>query len=129
MTAASFAVSWWMVRAAVTEACLLWLPDVDQPSPRVLGIDEHWFWSVRYIRDPPTRARTRSEPRMTTIINLDTAKSWGPIAGAARLSVVKGRRGRAVDKAWPTGCCSCSAATRSAAGQPAVPPTTNRFFS
>lgn len=29
-TAAGFAVSWWMVRAAVTEACLLRLPDVDR---------------------------------------------------------------------------------------------------
>ncbi len=31
-TAAGFAVSWWMVRAAVTEACLLRLPDVDKLS-------------------------------------------------------------------------------------------------
>ncbi|CCQ48145.1 transposase family domain protein [Pseudarthrobacter siccitolerans] len=38
-TAAGFAVSWWMVRAAVTDACLLRLPDVDKLSPRMLGID------------------------------------------------------------------------------------------
>jgi len=31
-TAAGYAVSWWMVRAAVTEACLLRLPDVDKLS-------------------------------------------------------------------------------------------------
>ncbi|WP_231377413.1 helix-turn-helix domain-containing protein [Arthrobacter sp. 162MFSha1.1] len=38
-TAAGFAVSWWMVRAAMTEACLLRLPDVDELSPRMLGVD------------------------------------------------------------------------------------------
>jgi hypothetical protein len=59
-TAAGFAVSWWMVRAAVTEACLLKLPDVDKLSPRMLGIDEHRFRSVR-CRFPnrPEQDRTR----------------------------------------------------------------------
>ncbi|MGO4234851.1 hypothetical protein [Pseudarthrobacter sp. YAF2] len=40
-TAAGFAVSWWMVRAAVTEACLLQLPDADKLSTRMrmLGMD------------------------------------------------------------------------------------------
>ena len=42
-TAAAFAVSWWMVRAVLNEACLLTLPDVDGLSPRMLGIDEHRF--------------------------------------------------------------------------------------
>ena len=51
-TAAAFAVSWWMVRAALTEACLLTLPDVDELRPRMLGIDEHRFRSVRFFRDP-----------------------------------------------------------------------------
>lgn len=32
-TAAGFAVSWWMVRAAVNEPCLLKLPDVDGSEP------------------------------------------------------------------------------------------------
>lgn len=41
-TAAGFAVSWWMARAAVTEACLLRPQDLDKFSPRMLGIDEHW---------------------------------------------------------------------------------------
>ena len=37
-TTAGFAVFWWMVRAAVTEACLLQLPDVDKVCPRMLGM-------------------------------------------------------------------------------------------
>nr|WP_227878814.1 helix-turn-helix domain-containing protein [Arthrobacter dokdonellae] len=31
-TAVAFGVSWWMVRAALNEACLLTLPDVDELS-------------------------------------------------------------------------------------------------
>jgi hypothetical protein len=46
-TAAAFTVSWWVVRAALTEACLLTLPEVDELSPRMLGTDEHRFRSVR----------------------------------------------------------------------------------
>jgi hypothetical protein len=30
-----------MMRAALDEACLLPLPDLDKLSPRMLGIDEH----------------------------------------------------------------------------------------
>ena len=51
-TAAAFGVSWWTVRAALNEACLLTLPDVNELSPRMLGIDEHRFRSVRFFRDP-----------------------------------------------------------------------------
>jgi transposase len=51
-TAAAFAVSWWTVRPALTEACLLTLPDVDEISPRMRGIDEHRLRSVRSFRDP-----------------------------------------------------------------------------
>ncbi|WP_457966905.1 hypothetical protein M1E17_09485 [Arthrobacter sp. D1-29] len=39
-TAAAFRVSWWLVRAAVNEACLLSLPGVDELSLRMLGIDD-----------------------------------------------------------------------------------------
>lgn len=39
-------MSWWMGRAAVTEACELTLPDVDKLSPRMLDIDEHGCRSV-----------------------------------------------------------------------------------
>jgi len=80
-TAAGFAVSWWMVRAAVTEACLLKLLDVDKLSPRMLGIDEHRFRSVRYFQDPATKAWTRFEPWMTTIVDLDTGQVLGVVDG------------------------------------------------
>jgi transposase len=80
-TAAGFAVSWWMLRAAVTEACLLRLPDVDQLGPRMLGIHEHRFRSVRYFQDPSTRAWTRFEPWMTTIVDLDTGQVLGVVDG------------------------------------------------
>ena len=80
-TAAGFAVSWWMVRAAVTEACLLRLPDVDKLSPRMLGIDEHRFRSVRYFQDPASKAWTRFEPWMTTIVDLDTGQVLGVVDG------------------------------------------------
>lgn len=80
-TAAGFAVSWWMVRAALNEACLLRLPDVDKLSPRMLGIDEHRFRSVRYFQDPSTKAWTRFEPWMTTIVDLDTGQVLGVVDG------------------------------------------------
>ncbi|WP_256249593.1 transposase [Pseudarthrobacter sp. R1] len=74
-------MSWWMVRAAVTEAYLLKLPDVDQLSPRMLGIDEHRFRSVRYFQDPGTKTWTRFEPWMTTIVDLDTGQVLGVVDG------------------------------------------------
>jgi transposase len=80
-TAAGFAVSWWMVRAAVNEACLLTLPDVDELSPRMLGIDEHRFRSVRYFQDPASKTWTRYEPWMTTIVDLDTGQVLGVVDG------------------------------------------------
>ena len=45
-TAAAFAVSWWMVRVVLTEACLLTLLDVEELRPRMLGIDEHRFRAI-----------------------------------------------------------------------------------
>jgi hypothetical protein len=80
-TAAGFAVSWWMVRAALNEACLLRLPDVDKLSPRMLGIDEQRFRSVRFFQDPATKAWTRFEPWMTTIVDLDTGQVLGVVDG------------------------------------------------
>lgn len=80
-TAAAFAVSWWMVRAALTEACLLTLPDVDELSPRMLGIDEHRFRSVRFFRNPGSGAWVRHEPWMTTIVDLDTGQVLGVVDG------------------------------------------------
>ncbi|MGM7776843.1 ISL3 family transposase [Arthrobacter sp. KNU-44] len=80
-TAAAFAVSWWMVRAALNEACFLTLPDVDRLSPRMLGIDEHRFRSVRYFQDPESKVWTRFEPWMTTIVDLDTGQVLGVVDG------------------------------------------------
>ena len=80
-TAAGFAVSWWMVRAALNEACLLKMPDVDALKPRMLGIDEHRFRSVRYFQDTATGAWTRFEPWMTTIVDLDTGQVLGVVDG------------------------------------------------
>jgi transposase len=80
-TAAAFAVSWWTVRAALNEASILTLPDVDGLSPRMLGIDEHRFRSVRYFRDPDSGSWIRYEPWMTTIVDLDTGQVLGVVDG------------------------------------------------
>jgi hypothetical protein len=73
-TAAAFAVSWWTVRAALTEACFLTLIDVAGLSPRTLGIDEHRFRSVQYFRDPASASWVRHEPWMMTIVDLGTGQ-------------------------------------------------------
>jgi hypothetical protein len=70
-----------MVRAALNEACLLPLPDVDELSPRMLGIDEHRFRSVRYFRDPASGSWIRHEPWMTTMVDLDTGQVLGVLNG------------------------------------------------
>ncbi|WP_457973917.1 transposase [Arthrobacter sp. D1-17] len=80
-TAAGFAVSWWKVRAALNEACLLRLPDVDKLSPRMLGIDEHRFRSMRYFQNPESKTWTRFEPWMTTIVDLDIGQVLGMVDG------------------------------------------------
>jgi hypothetical protein len=53
---------------------------VDKLSPRMLGIDEHRFRSVRYFQDPSTKAWTRFEPWMTTIV--DTGQVLGVVDGS-----------------------------------------------
>ena len=80
-TALGFAVSRWMVRAAVTEACLLRLANLDRLRPRMLGIDEHQFRSVRYFQDPESRTWRRLEPWMTPIVDLDTGQVLGVVDG------------------------------------------------
>jgi transposase len=62
-TAAGFAVSWWMVRAALNEACLLRLPDVDEFSP------ECWE-SMNTGSGPCATSRTRHEG-LDTVRTLD----------------------------------------------------------
>ncbi len=79
-TAASFGVSWWLVQRALDSAALT-LPDVDALSPRMLGIDEHRYRSVRFFRDPATLAWKRYEPWMTTIVDLDTGQVLGIVDG------------------------------------------------
>jgi transposase len=78
--AASFGVSWWLVQRALDSAALT-LPDVDAFAPRMLGIDEHRYRSVRFFRDPATKAWKRYEPWMTTIVDLDTGQVLGIVDG------------------------------------------------
>ena len=53
--AAAHGVSWWLVQRALNMAATR-LPDVDKLGPRMLGIDEHRFRSVRFFQDPKTKA-------------------------------------------------------------------------
>ncbi|WP_441401059.1 ISL3 family transposase [Arthrobacter sp. 2YAF22_2] len=78
--ATSFGVSWWLVQRALDSAALT-LPDVDALAPRMLGIDEHRYRSVRFFRDPATKAWKRYEPWMTTIVDLDTGQVLGIVDG------------------------------------------------
>jgi transposase len=52
---AVFGVSWWLVQRALNTAALT-LPDIDKLGPRMLGIDEHRYRSVRFFRDPAPKA-------------------------------------------------------------------------
>jgi len=63
---------------------------VDHRHVRRLGIDEHRFRTVRYLRDPDTHAVTRVEPWSIVFTDLDTG---------ALLDVVDGRRGATV-RTW-----------------------------
>jgi transposase len=47
----------------------------------MLGIDEHRYRSVRFFRDPATKAWKRYEPWMTTIVDLDTGQVPGIVDG------------------------------------------------
>ncbi|MDQ6740898.1 MAG: ISL3 family transposase [Actinomycetota bacterium] len=78
--AAAFGVSWWLVQKAHIHQALT-LPDVDRLSPRMLGIDEHRYRSVRFFQDPATKAWKRFEPWMTTIVDLDTGQVLGVVDG------------------------------------------------
>jgi hypothetical protein len=50
-------------------------------DPWMLGIDEHRYRSVRFFRDPATKAWKRYEPWMTTIVDLDTGQVLGIVDG------------------------------------------------
>ena len=60
---------------------------VDRRHVRHLGIDEHRFRTVRYLRDPDTHAVKRVEPWSIVFTDLDDG---------AILDVVDGRRGKVV---------------------------------
>ncbi|MFD1846663.1 ISL3 family transposase [Arthrobacter flavus] len=79
-TATAFGVSWWLVQRAL-DAAVLKLPDVDSLAPVRLGIDEHRFRSVRFFQDPATKAWTRYEPWMSTLVDLDTGQVLGVVDG------------------------------------------------
>lgn len=72
-------VSWWAVQAAVTTAAVV-LPLVDTVPVRRLGIDEHRYRSVRFLRDTDGRWQ-RFEPWMTTMVDLDTGQVLGVVDG------------------------------------------------
>lgn len=79
-TAAAYGISWWLVQEAVNGAAVT-LPEVDKLAPRQLGIDEHRYRSVRFFQDPATKAWTRYEPWMSTIVDLDTGQVLGVVDG------------------------------------------------
>src|SRR5690625_1696928 len=82
-------LSWTTVMRLVTQTL-----DVDGHADarlvRHLGVDEHRFRRVRYVRDADTGRTTRVEPWSIVFTDLDTG---------AILDVVDGRRGTVV-KAW-----------------------------
>lgn len=55
------------------DSAALALPEVDRLAPRMLGINEHPYRSVRFFRDPATKAETLPA-WMTTIVDLDTGR-------------------------------------------------------
>ncbi len=65
-------------------------PGVDRRHVARLGIDEHRFRTVRYLREPDTQSVKRVEPWSIVFTDLDDG---------AILDVVDGRRGATV-KAW-----------------------------
>ncbi|GAA5192264.1 hypothetical protein GCM10023346_13820 [Arthrobacter gyeryongensis] len=66
-----------MVPVGLNEACFVSQTDVDRLSPRMLGIDERRFRSVRYFQESESKTWTRFEPWMTTIVDLDTGQVLG----------------------------------------------------
>ncbi len=78
--ASAFGVSWWLVQRAL-DAAVVELPDVDTLAPVKLGIDEHRYRSVRFFQNPTTKAWTRYEPWMSTIVDLDTGQVLGVVDG------------------------------------------------
>jgi transposase len=72
-------VSWWLVGSMLTAAADL-LTDPDQTLVRRLGVDEHRYRSVRFLRQPDGGWR-RYEPWMTTLVDADTGRVLGVVDG------------------------------------------------
>lgn len=79
-TATAHGVSWWLVLKALSMAATK-LPNIDLLRPRMLGIDEHRFRSVRFFKNTETNTWQRIEPWMTTIVDLDTGQILGVVDG------------------------------------------------
>ena len=69
----------WSKRAL--DSAAVTLPDADALAPRMLGIGKHRYRSVRFFRDPATKAWKRYESWMTTIVDLDTGQVLGIVDG------------------------------------------------
>lgn len=78
--AAAHGLSWRTVQRCVTGAAER-IADPDLVAVRRLGIDEHRYRSVRFFRDPATRAWCRYEPWMTTFVNAETGRVLGVVDG------------------------------------------------
>jgi transposase len=72
-------VSWWLVQAMLSAAADL-IGDPDDVLVRRLGVDEHRYRAVRFLRDE-TGGWRRSEPWMTTLVDADTGRVLGVVDG------------------------------------------------
>jgi transposase len=77
--AAAYQVAWWTVQATVNTAAVL-LPEVDDLQVRRLGIDEHRYRRVRWLREEAGGWR-RVEPWMSTIVNAASGQVLGIVDG------------------------------------------------
>ncbi|WP_285244230.1 hypothetical protein [Pseudarthrobacter sp. fls2-241-R2A-127] len=83
--AAAAGVSWTTVMRVTADVAVLW-GGVDRRLVRRLGVDEHGFRSVRFLKDDAGKI-TRVEPWSIVFTGLDNG---------AILDIVDGRRGQAV---------------------------------
>lgn len=95
--AAAHGVTWWTVQSCLNAAAQLQV-EVDQRPVRRLGIDEHRYRSVRWLRDPSTNRWQRFEPWMSTFVDLATGQVLGVVDG--RDSTTVGAWLKARSPAW-----------------------------
>jgi transposase len=72
-------VSWWLVQALLSAAADL-IGDPDDVLVRRLGVDEHRYRQVRFVRDEHG-GWARYEPWMTTLVDADTGRVLGVVDG------------------------------------------------